>query len=171
MHLHGVGLFDLPIPVLSKEIINLTSNDAFSGMTEYTVYVGTKAAIVAFRRVLALEMAPHDIRVNAIAPMKNHSTGAHQTRAANVPHAIRGYQMVSKLWSQQPYVPVTCLVSIPRILHFLACHSLPVSIQLLAVVSRSQYLAKMHASVWLWALACLVALGTYLAQRLPNPGN
>ena len=27
-------------------------------MTEHTVYAGTKAAIVAFTRVLALEMAP-----------------------------------------------------------------------------------------------------------------
>jgi 3-oxoacyl-[acyl-carrier protein] reductase len=49
-------------------VINLASIHAFSGMTEHTVYAGTKAAIVAFTRVLALEMAPKGIRVNAIAP-------------------------------------------------------------------------------------------------------
>ncbi len=49
-------------------VVNLTSGHAFSGMTEHTVYAGTKAAIVAFTRVLALEMAPLGIRVNAIAP-------------------------------------------------------------------------------------------------------
>jgi NAD(P)-dependent dehydrogenase (short-subunit alcohol dehydrogenase family) len=49
-------------------VINLASNHAFSGMTEHTVYAGTKGAIVAFTRVLALEMAPKGIRVNAIAP-------------------------------------------------------------------------------------------------------
>lgn len=49
-------------------VINLTSVHAFAGMTEHTVYAGTKAAIVAFTRVLALEMAPKNIRVNAIAP-------------------------------------------------------------------------------------------------------
>jgi 3-oxoacyl-[acyl-carrier protein] reductase len=49
-------------------VINLASNHAFFGMTEHTVYAGTKAAIVAFTRVLALEMAPKGIRVNAIAP-------------------------------------------------------------------------------------------------------
>ena len=49
-------------------VINLTSVHAFTGMTEHTVYAGTKAAIVAFTRVLALELAPKGIRVNAIAP-------------------------------------------------------------------------------------------------------
>ena len=49
-------------------VINLASIHAFTGMTEHTVYAGTKAAIVAFTRVLALEMAPKGVRVNAIAP-------------------------------------------------------------------------------------------------------
>jgi glucose 1-dehydrogenase/3-oxoacyl-[acyl-carrier protein] reductase len=49
-------------------VINLTSVHAYAGMTEHTVYAGTKGAIVAFTRVLALEMAPRKIRVNAIAP-------------------------------------------------------------------------------------------------------
>ena len=49
-------------------VINLTSVHAFSGMTEHTIYAGTKGAIVAFTRVLALELAPKGIQVNAIAP-------------------------------------------------------------------------------------------------------
>jgi NAD(P)-dependent dehydrogenase (short-subunit alcohol dehydrogenase family) len=49
-------------------VINLASVHAFAGMTEHTVYAGTKAAIAAFTRVLALEMAPKGVRVNAIAP-------------------------------------------------------------------------------------------------------
>ena len=49
-------------------VINLTSVHAYAGMTEHTVYAGTKAAIVAFTRVLALELAPKGVRVNAIAP-------------------------------------------------------------------------------------------------------
>ena len=60
------------IPTMKNEgngtVINLTSNHAFAGMTEHTVYAGTRAAIVGFTRVLALEMAPLGIRVNAIAP-------------------------------------------------------------------------------------------------------
>jgi len=49
-------------------VINLTSVHAFSGMTEHTIYAGTKAAIVGFTRVLALELATRGVRVNAIAP-------------------------------------------------------------------------------------------------------
>lgn len=49
-------------------VINLTSVHAFHGMTEHTIYAGTKGAIVAFTRVLALELARLGIRVNAIAP-------------------------------------------------------------------------------------------------------
>ncbi len=59
-------------PIMTKQgagaVINLTSIHAYTGMTEHTVYAGTKAAIVAFTRVLALELAPKGIRVNAIAP-------------------------------------------------------------------------------------------------------
>ena len=49
-------------------VINLTSVHAFAGMTEHTIYAGTKAAIVGFTRVLALELATKGVRVNAIAP-------------------------------------------------------------------------------------------------------
>ena len=49
-------------------VINLSSVHAYHGLTEHTIYAGTKGAIVAFTRVLSLEMAPKGIRVNAIAP-------------------------------------------------------------------------------------------------------
>ena len=49
-------------------IINMTSNHAFTGMIEHTVYAGTKAAIVACTRSLSIELSPKGIRVNAIAP-------------------------------------------------------------------------------------------------------
>ena len=49
-------------------VINLTSVHAYTGMTEHTVYAGTKSAIVGFTRVLALELAQKGVRVNAIAP-------------------------------------------------------------------------------------------------------
>ena len=60
------------LPTMTEQgggaVINLTSVHAYSGMTEHTVYAGTKGAIVAYTRILALEMAPRGIRVNAIAP-------------------------------------------------------------------------------------------------------
>lgn len=49
-------------------VINLSSVHAFHAMTEHSVYAGTKGAIVAFTRELAVELAPRGIRVNCIAP-------------------------------------------------------------------------------------------------------
>ncbi len=49
-------------------VINITSIHAFQGKQEHSVYAGTRGAIVAFNRQLAIELAPVGIRVNAIAP-------------------------------------------------------------------------------------------------------
>lgn len=49
-------------------IINITSIHAFEGLQEHSVYAGTRGAIVSYTRALAIELAPKNIRVNAIAP-------------------------------------------------------------------------------------------------------
>ena len=49
-------------------VINTSSVHAYEGYQEHTVYAGTKGAIIAFTRCLAVELAPKGIRVNAIAP-------------------------------------------------------------------------------------------------------
>lgn len=49
-------------------VVNLTSVHAFAGLTEHAVYAATKAAIVAYTRVAALELIQKGIRMNAIAP-------------------------------------------------------------------------------------------------------
>ena len=49
-------------------VCNLTSIHGLQGAPEHSVYAGTKGAIIAYTRALAVELAHKGIRVNAIAP-------------------------------------------------------------------------------------------------------
>ena len=49
-------------------IINITSGAAFRGSPRGVHYCASKGGIVSMTRQMALELAPHRIRVNAIAP-------------------------------------------------------------------------------------------------------
>jgi len=49
-------------------ICNITSIHGVQGAPEHSVYAGTKGAIVAYTRALAVELAHLGIRINAIAP-------------------------------------------------------------------------------------------------------
>jgi NAD(P)-dependent dehydrogenase (short-subunit alcohol dehydrogenase family) len=58
-------------------VVNLTSIHAYTGLTEHAVYAATKAAIVSYTRVAALELIQKGVRMNAIAPgwifVENHA--------------------------------------------------------------------------------------------------
>jgi NAD(P)-dependent dehydrogenase (short-subunit alcohol dehydrogenase family) len=49
-------------------VCNITSIHGVSGAPEHSVYAGTKGAIIAQTRTMAVELAHQGIRVNAIAP-------------------------------------------------------------------------------------------------------
>lgn len=70
-----VGTFtmiDAVVPSMKVQgagrIINVASVAGFMGIGGYSVYCATKAGIMMMTRALACELAPHGIRVNAIAP-------------------------------------------------------------------------------------------------------
>src|SRR6202040_4394573 len=49
-------------------IVNLASGAAFRGSPRGVHYVASKGGVVSMTKQMALELAPHRIRVNAIAP-------------------------------------------------------------------------------------------------------
>jgi len=71
----------------SGAVINLSSVHGFRACKGHSVYAGTKGAIIAHTRELAVELAPRGIRVNAVAPgavpVENHfkAAGSNDTTA------------------------------------------------------------------------------------------
>ncbi|WP_378951459.1 SDR family NAD(P)-dependent oxidoreductase [Mesorhizobium sp. ANAO-SY3R2] len=76
--LYGVNLEHIflmthaALPLLRRgenaSIINISTIEAFRGIPNFAVYSAFKTAITGFTKSLALELAPENIRVNAIAP-------------------------------------------------------------------------------------------------------
>ncbi|HEY6571615.1 MAG TPA: SDR family oxidoreductase [Candidatus Limnocylindrales bacterium] len=60
------------LPLLEQSdqavVINMTSGHGLVSLPGYSAYAATKGAIIALTRQLAVELAPRQIRVNAIAP-------------------------------------------------------------------------------------------------------
>lgn len=52
----------------SGAIVNISSDIGFSGDPNRSAYAAAKAGIVALTKTLALELAPYNVRANAVAP-------------------------------------------------------------------------------------------------------
>jgi NAD(P)-dependent dehydrogenase (short-subunit alcohol dehydrogenase family) len=50
------------------KVVNMTSEVFFTGSTGFVHYVATKGAVVGLTRALAIELGPHNICINAVAP-------------------------------------------------------------------------------------------------------
>jgi len=83
---HGVMAINLTGPMLVCQaalpalkaagratIVNIASGAALRPLTERTAYCASKAGLVMLGKTLALELAPHGIRVNAICPGAIHT--------------------------------------------------------------------------------------------------
>ncbi len=58
------------LPILSNgaSIINLSSVNAYTGMPNTAVYAASKAALNSYTRTASTELAPRNIRINAVNP-------------------------------------------------------------------------------------------------------
>ncbi|KPK18774.1 MAG: glucose 1-dehydrogenase [Betaproteobacteria bacterium] len=64
-------------------IINIASTHGLIGFPQRLSYGTSKGALIQMTRMLAIEWAPHDIRVNAIAPGTVETTSRNEFFAAN----------------------------------------------------------------------------------------
>lgn len=58
----------VPAGEMRGKIINIASGTAYKGLPNFSHYVTSKGAIVAFTRALSRELGPHNIAVNTLAP-------------------------------------------------------------------------------------------------------
>jgi NAD(P)-dependent dehydrogenase (short-subunit alcohol dehydrogenase family) len=73
LNVHGaMNLVHAAIPIMVSRrfgrIVNFTSIASRVGLPKRAVYAATKGAIDAFTKSLAMELAPHGITVNSVAP-------------------------------------------------------------------------------------------------------
>lgn len=78
-------------------IVHIASVGAFAAQEMASIYCATKAALVSLAQSMALELAPHGIRVNAVAP------GDIRTEAsADILDELRAMGATGRYWRNTP---------------------------------------------------------------------
>lgn len=66
--LSTVAVFPFMKEAGKGKIVNMTSEVFFTGSQGFVHYVATKGAVIGLTRALAVELGPHNICINAVAP-------------------------------------------------------------------------------------------------------
>lgn len=65
-------------------IVHISSIDALGADGPVTAYTATKAAVVSMARTMAMELSPHGVRINCVAPGFVNTDMVHKTSTPNV---------------------------------------------------------------------------------------
>jgi len=81
------------VPVMIREgrggsVLNIASIEATRAAPTFAVYAACKAGMVSFTRTMAVELAEHDVRVNALAPDWTRTPGNSGLRRGPVPDEL-----------------------------------------------------------------------------------
>lgn len=87
-------------------VINVASIEASRAAPGFAVYAACKAGMLNFTRTLALELAEHDIRVNAIAPDYTPTPGLHGNIAGPVDPATWHHPSESQREAMNRRIPL-----------------------------------------------------------------
>lgn len=68
IHVTKIVAKDLLARKAPGSIVNVSSQASQAGLLNHSVYCASKGAVDAFTRATALELGPHNIRVNAVNP-------------------------------------------------------------------------------------------------------
>jgi 3-oxoacyl-[acyl-carrier protein] reductase len=88
----------------SGRIVNLASVAGLVASPGYSLYSSLKAAVVMFTKAAALDLAPFDIAVNAVAP-GNTSTPMNEHIRLNPDFAARRERIAATTPSNRPFTP------------------------------------------------------------------
>ena len=72
-------------------VINVTSIEGDAGCPGYAAYAAAKAGVINYTKTAALELAPHDIRVNALAPDLTATEGLLRVSPGGLPPRCRSH--------------------------------------------------------------------------------
>jgi NAD(P)-dependent dehydrogenase (short-subunit alcohol dehydrogenase family) len=76
-------------------IVHISSVDVFGADGPVTAYSATKAAVASMARTMTMELAPHGLRVNTVAPGFVNTDMVHKTSTPNViDHMLHDFQRV-----------------------------------------------------------------------------
>ncbi len=95
-------------------ICNITSIHGVSGAPEHSVYAGTKGAIIAYTRSLAVELAHKGVRINAIAPgcvpVENYAKALPGYKEENVDNDVKDIIPLGRAGSKNEIAKLACFL-------------------------------------------------------------
>ena len=77
---------------LPGSVINVTSIEGVRAAPGYAAYAAAKAGVINYTKTAALELAPHDIRINAFAPDITLTEGMMQVAPPGSTERVRLYR-------------------------------------------------------------------------------
>jgi 3-oxoacyl-[acyl-carrier protein] reductase len=87
-------------------IINITSGAAFRSSPRAAHYVSSKAGLVGLTRASAMALAPHQIRVNAVAPGITDTAQPREGMSEDEIHASAGQVPLGRIASASDIAPI-----------------------------------------------------------------